>query len=169
MFMIILNLIHILSGVFWGGAILLLAVCISPAVDAAGPAGSAFMHKLMVETRFAMAMGASGGLTILSGLVMYWLVSDGFSSPWLSSTHGILISTGAVFGILTAVIGGITSKRAGKRMSALASEIQTGGNTPSDAQQTEMRQLKLKLRRSSTYSAVLMLVVISCMALARTL
>jgi uncharacterized membrane protein len=169
MFMIILNLVHILSGVFWGGAILLLAVCISPAVDAAGPAGSAFMHKLMVETRFAMAMGASGGLTILSGLVMYWLVSDGFSSAWLSSTHGILISTGAVFGILTAVIGGITSKRAGKRMSELADEIRTGGNTPTDTQQTEMKQLKLKLRRSSTYSAILMLVVISCMALARTL
>ncbi|MGH8369749.1 MAG: hypothetical protein ACRESC_02095, partial [Gammaproteobacteria bacterium] len=154
MFMIILNLIHILSGVFWGGAVLLLAVCISPAVDAAGPAGGVFMHKLMLETRFAMAMGVSGGLTILSGLVMYWLVSGGFSPAWLSSTHGILISVGAVFGILTAVIGGVSSKHAGKRMSALAGEIQAAGNTPSDAQQTEMRQLKLKLRRSSIYSAV---------------
>jgi uncharacterized membrane protein len=168
MFMIILNLIHILSGVFWGGGILLLGLCISPAVDAAGPAGSAFMHKLMVETRFAMAMAVSGGLTILSGLIMYWLVSDGFSAAWLSSTHGILISVGAVFGIVTAVMGGISSKRAGKRMSALVGEIQAAGNSPTDAQQTEMRRLKLKLRRSSTYSAILMLVVITCMALART-
>ncbi|HET7396052.1 MAG TPA: hypothetical protein VFK12_06405 [Gammaproteobacteria bacterium] len=168
MFMIILNLIHILCGVFWGGAVLLLGLCISPAVDAAGPAGSAFMHKLMVETRFAMAMGISGGLTILSGLIMYWLVSGGFSPAWLSSTHGILISIGAVFGIVTAVIGGISSKRAGKRMSALAVEIQAGASSPTDVQQAEIRQLKLKLRRSSACSAILILVVITCMALART-
>jgi hypothetical protein len=168
MLMIILNLVHIISGVFWGGAVLLLAACIIPAANAAGPAGSAFMHKLMVETRFAMAMGIGGGLTMLSGLVMYWLVSNGISSAWLSSTHGILISIGGTAGIATAVMGGISSKHAGKRLSLLIGEIDAAGSAPTEVQSAEMQQLKLKLRRSSVYSAVLMLVVITCMALART-
>ncbi|HET7921591.1 MAG TPA: hypothetical protein VFM15_02425 [Gammaproteobacteria bacterium] len=168
MLMIILNLVHIVAGVFWGGAVLLLAVCIGPAVDAAGAAGSAFMHKLMVEARFAMAMGISGGLTMLSGLIMYWMVSGGLASAWLTSTHGILISVGAICGIATAVLGGAASKRAGKRMSALAAEIQAAGNAPNETQQAEMQGLKLKLRRSSVVSGWLILIAIVCMALART-
>lgn len=169
MVMIVLNLIHILAGVFWAGAILFLALFVGPAVNAAGPAGGAFMHKLMTETRFSMAIAAGGVLTVLTGLVLYWLVSNALSSNWILTGHGLAITLGGIAGILAAVVGATVSKRANLRIGALAAEIQAGGKPPSSAQQSELQNLKNTMRMGSTLSALLVLIALTGMALARSL
>lgn len=169
MVMTILYLTHIIAGIFWAGAILIIAGFVRPAVDAAGPAGGMFMNKLTTETRFTVAMSAGGGLTVLSGLIMYWLVSGGFASAWLGSTHGILITLGAVCGLLAMIVGIVYSKKAAMRMGQLSGEIEAGGKAPNDAQQAEIAALKLKMRKGINYGALLILITITCMALARTI
>jgi hypothetical protein len=67
------------------------------------------------------------------------------------------------------VVGATVSKRANLRISALAAEIQAGGKPPSDAQQAELQNLKKKMRMGSTLSALLVLIALTGMALARSL
>jgi uncharacterized membrane protein len=165
--MILLNLVHILAGVFWAGAALLLSFFLVPAIDAAGPQGEAVMQKLVKGTRFPQAMMASGMLTVLSGLVMYWLVSGGLSAAWVSSNHGVAITLGGIGGILAAIVGGGVSGRATKRLGTLMQQIQASGGQSTPEQQAQIESLKGTMRWSSLAGSACILVALIGMAVAR--
>lgn len=169
MLMVALYFIHIIAGIFWAGTVLFLAGFLQPAVNAAGPSGGAVMNKLVTETRFSLAMSAGGGLTVLTGLVMYWLVSRGFSWAWFASSHGILISVGGTAGVVAAIVGAVSTKRASQRMGLLSGDIQAAGRPASAEQAAELETLKLKMRKSTLAGMLLILIAITCMALARTI
>lgn len=165
--MIVLNLVHILAGAFWAGAALLLTFFLVPAVDAAGPQGGAVMQKLVKDTRFPQAMTASGVLTILSGLTMYWLVSGGFSAAWISSNHGVAITVGGIGGIFAAIVGGGVSGRATKRLGTLMQQIQASGEQPTPEQQAQIKALKGTMRWGSLAGSICILIALIGMAVAR--
>jgi uncharacterized membrane protein len=163
----ILYPVHIIAGACWAGAVFLLVFFVDPAVLAAGAAGSAFMQKLMQGTRFPMAMSVSGGLTVLSGFILYWLASDGLSAAWITSAHGIVITLGAVAGLLGAVFGAIVAKRGRLALLALQQQLQTGGSGPPAALQTEIQALNTKVHKGSLIGAAFVLLALACMALGR--
>jgi hypothetical protein len=165
--MIILNLVHILAGVFWAGATLLLTFFVAPAIEAAGPGGGLIMQKLVKGTRFPLAMMLSGVLTILSGLSMFWLVSGGLSAAWMASNHGIAITLGGGAGILAAILGGAMSGRATRRLGALMQEIQASGKQAGPEQQAEIKALQVTMRRGSLAGALCILIALIGMSVAR--
>ncbi|HEX7964229.1 MAG TPA: hypothetical protein VF651_00815 [Gammaproteobacteria bacterium] len=167
--MILLNLVHIMAGAFWAGAVLLLTFFLFPAMESAGPQGGAVMQKLVKGTRFPLAMMGSGVLTILSGLALYWFVSGGLSAAWISSSHGVAITVGGIGGILAAIVGGAMSGRASKRLGALMQEIQAAGAQPTADQQMEIASLKRTVRRGSLAGAAFILVALVGMSVARAL
>jgi hypothetical protein len=167
--MIVLNLVHIVAGAFWAGSALLLTCFVVPAVNAAGQQGGAVMQKLTKETRFPLAMALSGALTVLSGLAMYWLVSDGLSAAWISSSHGIAITVGGVAGICAAIAGGAMAGGASKRLGALMEECQTAGKPPTAEQQAEIERFKAKMRQGSVAGSIFILIALIGMAIARVL
>lgn len=166
MTMLILSLLHIVAGAFWAGAVLFAFAFLEPVVEALGPAGGAFMQKLMTGTRLQAVMPAVGALTVLTGAVMYWLVSDHFSSAWITSPHGIAISIGAFAGIMAGMASGMS-----KRLRARLMEIRSGlkGAAPDAAKQAEMQTLIAALRIRSRVVALLILVALCGMALAHGL
>lgn len=166
MSMMVLSLVHILFGAFWVGAVLMLAGFIGPALEAAGPAGGTFMQKLNMETRFPVAMSVAGGLTMLSGIILYWIVSNHFSADWLGSAHGRLITVGGVAGLAAGVVGITMSKRASLGLARLIGEIQAAGTAPGPEQQAQMQKLKATLRRGSMLTAILLVAAVVCMGLA---
>ncbi len=62
------NVIHILSAVLWGGGACVVAWFVTPAVQATGPEGLAFMRGLTQGTRFVSFMTLTSLLAVLSGL-----------------------------------------------------------------------------------------------------
>ncbi|MGD8828852.1 MAG: hypothetical protein PVG21_09130 [Gammaproteobacteria bacterium] len=167
--MIVLNLVHILAGAFWAGAVIFLAAFVAPAVEAAGPAGGSFMQKLMNETRFSQAMALSGALTVLSGLALYWFVSGHLSAAWILSGHGLAITAGGIGGILAALAGALISNRAAWKLNGLMAAVQAGGGEVTDAQAGEIAGLKSRLRTGSVAGALLVFVALTGMALARAI
>ncbi len=70
---IVLRIIHIVSGVFWVGGSLFLGLFIGPTVNATAEAGQKFMAHLITKARLATRVSAAAGLTVLAGAILYWI------------------------------------------------------------------------------------------------
>ena len=66
-FVIVLRLVHIISGVFWVGAGLVMFFFIGPTLGATADAGQKFAQHLMLRTRFTAILTTSAILTVLAG------------------------------------------------------------------------------------------------------
>jgi len=75
---IVLRLLHIFFGVFWGGAVFTAARFILPAAATSGAEGQRFMRRLMLEAGLTRAMIVSGAISVLAGLWLLWIDSAGF-------------------------------------------------------------------------------------------
>ena len=113
--MLILRLTHIFAGVFWAGATLTSSFYLRPITEATGEAGQKVMDYLYIKARLSTAMTLAAILTILAGYSMYWIDSNGFSSPWTHSGPGIGFGIGDAAGLL----GLIFRVLANKNMAAL--------------------------------------------------
>lgn len=166
---IVLRLIHIISGVFWGGAAMSVAWFILPAQRAIGPSGMVFMRELMMNRKFRSYVIGSAVLTILSGLTMYIRLSMVTNGEWARSRMGMVLGIGAVAAIIAAGIGTGVTGRIGKKMMELGGQIQASGGPPTDAQKAEIDGLQGKMQGAFRTVAVLLLIAIAAMASARYL
>ena len=64
-------------------------------------------------------IGALGGVTVLTGIYLYWRFTGGFS-PELSASRGAMVfGTGGIAGVLAVITGGAVVGRNAARMEAL--------------------------------------------------
>jgi hypothetical protein len=70
---IVLRVIHIFSGVFWVGFAFFNYGFLQPTVKATGAEGQKTMQYLTQKTRLLSAVYATATLTMLSGLILYWI------------------------------------------------------------------------------------------------
>src|SRR5512142_1047325 len=94
----VLRLFHIFSGVFWAGSAISLICFIEPAVRAAGPAGATFFERLWQHTRMLFFMNMASLLTALTGLMLYWIVSNGNPLAYIGTGIGVGFTLGSAAG-----------------------------------------------------------------------
>jgi putative copper export protein len=167
LYMIILRAIHVAAAVFWvGGTFFFLAV-ISPTVQEAGPAGGQFMQRLAASGRITARFTLAAILTALSGLLMYWSVSGGFNGTWLRTGYGIVLTIGAVAGLLALGHGFFASRPASDRLGALAKEMIARNGPPTPEQMKEAQALSAKVGSFAVQTAVIMSVALLAMGTAQ--
>jgi uncharacterized membrane protein len=76
---ILMRIIHVLSGVAWAGGTFLLASVVEPSARGTGPEGGKFMQYASGPGKLPVYMMVSGILTLLSGLYLFWVRSGGFN------------------------------------------------------------------------------------------
>lgn len=166
--MLVLRFVHIVSGVFWAGAVFLMVGFIFPAVRAAGPQAGPFMQEV-ARRRLPVFMNASGGLTILSGIIMYIGAVTMTDGAWLDTRTGMAFTVGAVATIIAGIIGGTVSGRGGRRLAKLGEAIKASGGAPSPEQAAEMAAVQARMAKAMRVVAALLLVAVGSMATARYL
>ena len=168
-FMITLRLVHIALGVFWAGTIFFFVIFLEPSVRAAGPDGARVMQGLQ-RRHFLDVMPVIAGLTILSGIALYWRVSAGLTPTWIASSVGISLTVGGLASVLAFAIGVFVMRQAALRAAALGAALQQSPNGPAqDALQAEIQALRLRARTSARWVAVLLAVAVAAMAVGRYL
>ncbi len=167
--MIVLRLIHIISGVFWAGTAMSIAWFLLPAQSALGQAGGAFMRELMFRKRLRPFLLGAMGLTILSGLAMYGRLAMVTDGTWASSGTGMTLGIGAVAAVIAGGIGGGVVGSAAKKMMALGDRIQASGGPPTDEEQRQMQALQSRIVSSFRIVAILLVISVAAMASARYL
>ncbi len=160
---IVLRIVHILSGVFWVGGAIILGYVITPAVAATGENGQKFMVHLVTQSKITLRITASAILTVVAGGSLYWIDSGGLTSGWISSPAGWGFGIGATLGLIGLIFGilvGINVSRLGR----LASEIK---GKPSPDQMSEIQAAQKRLKFISPINTIALILALACMATAR--
>lgn len=166
-FMIVMRLIHIVLGVFWAGTIFFFVIFLEPAVRAAGPDGARVMQGLQ-QRQYLNIMPVIAGLTILSGIALYWRLSGGLSVAWITSDYGLSLTVGGVASVLAFAVGLLGMRRAALRAAGLSAELQQSAEGAArEALQAEIQALRQQARRSAHWVAALLAVAVAAMAVGR--
>jgi uncharacterized membrane protein len=166
---ITLRLLHIVLGAFWVGTLIFFALFLIPSVRDAGPDGAKVMAALQ-RRRFLDVMPAVAVVTILSGFWLYWRISGGFSSAWVTSPSGLALGIGGALAIVAFLIGVGIMRPAALRAGALA---QQAGALPQGSERSAQLAIVQQLRSRSVTAgrgvAVLLALATALMAVARYL
>lgn len=159
--------IHVVSGVTWAGALIFLAWFILPAAKATGPAGGTFVQQMVRAQKLPVYLIILMALTVLSGLSLIWLNVSAFGMAWMHTGPGRTFSLGGALAIATALLGMIVNAPTAAKMSALGAAIQASGAPPSTEQAAELARLQTRLHRAGQAAAILILLAVTCMGVAR--
>ena len=156
---LILRLIHILSGIFWVGSALMMTFFIGPTASATAQAGQQFMQHFITKTNIQRMMIASAFSTVIAGALLY---ADK-PSAWFASSAGKGFGIGAVFAVIGLVFGILIGRLTN-------SIIQLGGQIkgqPTAEQLAQLQLLQNRQRLFSTINAYSLILAVAFMATAR--
>jgi hypothetical protein len=156
---ILLRLVHIVSGAFWAGAGMMMGWFVAPAARSAGPGAGPFMQALL-KRKVTTVLVSAGFLTIGAGL---WLWA--IRGPTMTRWQDWALAIGAVSAIVALTIGIGWQRPAAAKISALGAEIASAGSPPTPQQAAEMQRLQGRVGRFASILSYLFAVALAGMAL----
>lgn len=168
-YLTILRLLHICFGIFWAGTAIYLAYFVEPAVRISGPAGTRVMQQLAKTNGFPVIMTLSAVITVVAGALLIWKLSGGLQSQWLTTTNGMVLSSGAGLAIIAFFIGFSVNRPAGIKIAKIGNAIATAGGQPTAEQMAEINKLTKKLSGAGRVVAFLLVITIIGMSVFRYL
>ena len=165
---LILRIIHIGDGVIWAGVAIFVSFILSPAAARKGPEGPKAMGMLLAEARYSTVLSITGGLTVLSGILL-WLQNTAYfkSIGWAQSPIGIVFTVGAILGLAALIVGGGIAGPAFKKMGQVSAEIAQAGGPPAPEKLSLMAQFQKRLSSASMIGGILLVLTVIAMATAR--
>jgi uncharacterized membrane protein len=161
MLLLFLRLVHIVSGVFWVGSIMMAVFFVEPTAKAFGHAGDRFLAHALFRQRLMPVLVTAALLTVLAGGTMYWIDSAGLRLDWITTHTGLGFTAGAVAALAALVIALVVLKPQFDRLSSLVDAT--------NEQQAEVDLDEGRLRRWSLIQVSLLIFAAAAMATARYL
>jgi len=156
-----LRTLHILFAASWFGAAAVLTLYLLPVLRQLGAAGETTLQALTGRGLHRF-MAASSGVTVLSGLWLYWTLTAGFAASAMTSTAGMVFGLGGLAGVLAAMLGGGVIGRGIKRIETLS----TSGDPAAQAQAVNLHQ---RIAMASRLALALLAFALLAMALGHLL
>ena len=166
--LIILRLLHIVGGVLWVGMFFLMMIFIMPSIQEAGPAGGTIVQGLQ-RRKLLVVMPVIAIATLLSGLWLFWVVSNGFEPTYMRSAMGRTLGVGAASAILAFVLGIAIHRPAMLRTGALAETMAKASETERTAAAPELARLRARTKLSGHAILGLLFLAVAAMSVARYL
>ncbi len=165
MLMVVLRFIHIVLGVLWVGGVFALSVIVIPGMQQLGlPLDP--LTKTLNHRKFSQIMMAFGGLTVLAGLTMMYILGHG-NEAFFQSHFGRTLSLGGLCAILALVIGGSVARPALAKIGKLQADLAANPPKGDDPRKAQIAALQQRIVFFSKLVVILLLVAVTCMAIAR--
>ncbi len=157
---LVFRVAHILLAAIWIGATVFMSFLLMPVINASGPAGGQIMVSLNRKGLSAF-FASLGGLTVLTGIVLFWRFTGGFSPEVSRSSEGMAYTIGGVAGLLAVIIGGSVIGRSAKKAVDLIEKLPTLG----DAAQKNalMQEVNTLTQRMSTFGLVVLVLQVAAL------
>jgi hypothetical protein len=162
-----LRLLHVVVGAFWVGSVVFVAAFLIPTIRAVGPSGAPIMGHLVQVRRLPVVLLVSAWITILSGAALAWHNAGPLGFRWFSVGPGRFFGLGAVLAVVATLIGMTINTPTARRIGAITRRLQTGGGAPSAEDQAELGRLQSRLTNATNTVAVLIVLALMAMAVAR--
>ena len=160
-FFLTLRVVHVLLAAVWIGATVFMSFLLMPAIEAAGPAGGQVMIGLNRRGMSAF-FGATGGITVLTGIYLFWRFTDGFD-PEVSGSHaGIAFSIGGLAGLLAVIIGGSVVGRSANKVVGL---MEQAAKMPDTQRGPLMQEAGVLGQRITTFGSLVILLQVIALVL----
>jgi uncharacterized membrane protein len=164
---LILRLIHIVAGAFWVGAVFTNAFFLQPTAMALGPEAAKFQYHLGRHRHFSRVILASGATTVLAGIWLLWITTNGLDADLMFRTPGLGFTVGGVAAILTFTLGSTYVYPRTERVIRIMSGVMSEGRGPNAEEQARLGQLRGELIRAGWVVVVGLAIAIASMATAR--
>jgi hypothetical protein len=137
---------------------------LEPAVARLDPATrGAFGRALALRSSFAVYFPAMAGLTVLAGIVLYFVI-DGRALYPMGMPRGQVFAAGAALGIVGFVYGGAAEGRATKKLKAMARAIEGHKGPPTADETARFEALMATMRTHTKVSVAILALGTFCMA-----
>ncbi len=166
-YLIVLRIVHIGAAMLWFGGAIVSAFFLDPTVRALGPAGAPFMDHLMNRRRMGIYFPIVAGLTVLSGILLYWRDSAGLQMSWITSGPGLAFTVGGLAALVAFVGGMMLIPPAVGAQTEVANELAASGGAPSEEQQDRLEWAERRMRLVNRIDLPLLLLAALAMAVAR--
>ena len=162
---LLLRLLHIVSGAFWVGTVITVVFFIEPSAKALDGEGERFLAHLAIRRRLALILAVAASTAIGAGAVMYWIDSDGLRLSWITTHTGLAFTVGGLAALSALAIAAIFLKPEVDRLTALEKH-QLGAASVHEPVRVD-EAYERRLRRWSLIQVSLLIIAISAMATAR--
>jgi hypothetical protein len=152
--------LHIVCAALWLGSVAMLGLFVMPAIDRLGAGASQVMTNLQ-RTGLNAFMASIGGLTVLSGLYLYWHATA--DPDFAGSTAGIVFGIGGLLGLASAIVGGSVVGRGARSLAAAGAELAaTTDATTRTGLLADIERLRAKVK---TFGHIVMTMLLIAMIL----
>jgi len=117
-----IRVLHVLAAALWLGSVAFVAFVLMPAMERSGPAGDRIMGA-MHRGGLGPYFGSISGVTVLSGLYLYWRFTAGFDPSISGSLGGIAFGTGGALGLIAGILGGSVVGRSATKAATLGESL----------------------------------------------
>lgn len=164
--LVVLRVVHVVGGVFWGGAILFVVHFLEPAVRDTGPDGGKVMLALQ-RRRYLDVVPVVAVLTLVSGYWLYWRVFGSLLPGPGASGAELWLGVGGLASVVAFGIGVSLMRPSATRIGRLAGEMPQAPPERKDAIAAEVARLRGRMRVAGRWVAALLGIAILCMAVGR--
>ena len=163
----ILRLIHIGAGAFWVGALYTFFLFVQPTAMAIGPEGQKFTYHFIHHKRFSLILLASAITTVVAGIVLLWITTDGFEASLLLDASRLGFTIGGVAGILALGLGGLYVFPRTRVVERTLGAALGAGRPPTDEERATLMRVGGESRAAGKWVLVGVGIAVLCMATAR--
>jgi hypothetical protein len=163
---VVLRLIHVGLGVFWGGSVLFAALFLDPAARASGPAGGQVMGAI-AKRGFTQTMLTVGTLTVASGWYLFWLASGGLSPTYVGAPQGIAFLIGGLAATIALGVGFFVSRPTFARIGVLMAAAATAQEADRPGIMARVAELRVRMTMALRGVASLLAIAVVAMAVGR--
>lgn len=170
LYVIVLRLAHVFTGLFWVGAAFTFFGFVEPTLKALGPEmNKSFMSYIVKRRRFPLVVVSASVVAVISGLLLYWRASDGLDLNWMTAPMGLGFTLGGLAAIIALLVGFAVITPTIKRLEKLGAEVDEAGGPPTPEQSARFAALDRQLGKAGMWDFVLLTIAVVFMAISRYL
>lgn len=167
--LVVLRIVHIVSGVLWVGGAALFFFYIEPTLNSLGPDAEKFMNELVNRRKVPIYFVIASSLAVVFGLILYWRASNGLQSVWVTSPTGLAFGLGGLAALIAWLGGNLLIPRTISQLVAVTTEMKATGGPPSDELMVRLHAVQHRLHNIGLVDIVLLGIAVVAMASARYL
>ncbi len=166
--LLILRLLHVLGAILWVGSGLFTYLFLMPAIKPGTPAFGEVMGGLQRRKLFTV-LPVAAIVTMLSGLRLMQIMSNGFSSEYFQLRSGRMFAAAGLASVIAFVLSLVVSRPAGVRMGALMAKRPQASEAERASLDGRLATLRKRSGISTVVAMTLIILAASGMAIARYL